>query len=290
MSQLKELSVCVSTLGRLSAVDRLLQSLSRMADQEFDDFEVVIVDQNPDSRIRNLAADYANILPRVLYVATPGDTGSSKGRNVAAKGSRGRWMLFSDDDAWMIPGMGTRIRDKILQDHENILWLGRMVNQQGQSQRRQYPRQAEWIRDAAALWRVSAFCMISGSVFGKIGPFDERLGLGTYFGGDEDTDLLLRAMAQGFPIRFEPRLTFGHVANPHPSDDKVLGQARGRGALVRKYETTSLGQNLRQSLNQYLWDIRWKRPVVRMLGRNESARHKDLILSGVAQGYRDWQG
>ena len=289
MTRRRTLSICVSTRGRIQEVERLCQSLIPVVKQGFEEWEILFVDQNPDSRIRNLAQSYQSLLPQVRYVATPKETGASKGRNIAFKEACGEWLLFSDDDAWMIPDIMRRIQVEILDSDEQVVWLGRMVDLDGKSSHKGYPISVQWITDPQSLWAVSGFCLISRVAMDRIGLYDERLGLGTYFGGDEDTDLLLRGLDQGLQIRFDPDLTFGHMANSHPSDAKVLGLARGRGALLGKYESTPFGRGLRQSVNQYLWNIRWKRPLARILGRKESAHHKQLILSGVPQGYHDWK-
>ncbi|OLZ09099.1 glycosyltransferase family 2 protein [Sulfobacillus thermosulfidooxidans] len=290
MASSKRLSFCITTKGRDHDVLRLCESLSQLVRLGFEDWEIIFVDQNADSRIQSIAETYRQRLPHVEYISTPHDQGASKGRNVAAQVARGRWFLFVDDDAWMIPNVFSLVAQKIIPGDEDILWLGRMVDHKGHPIKKGYPTTSRFITDSRDLWAVSGFIMIARRTWNHVGPYDEHLGVGTHFGGDEDTDLVLRAMAQGCRILFDPELCYGHVPNPHPSDEKVLGLARGRGALLRKYETTAFGPGLQQALRSYLWEMRWKRPVVRVLGQKESAHHKALILSGVPQGYRDWRG
>jgi GT2 family glycosyltransferase len=50
-SETVEISLVVATLGRTVQLDRLFESLAR---QDFTDFEVIVVDQNPDDRLEYL--------------------------------------------------------------------------------------------------------------------------------------------------------------------------------------------------------------------------------------------
>src|SRR5271166_4064415 len=75
------ISLVVVTLNRVSELERLFASLDK---QSYKDFEVILVDQNPDLDIRHLRSG----------------RGLSRGRNVGLPFAKGDIICFPDDDCW----------------------------------------------------------------------------------------------------------------------------------------------------------------------------------------------
>lgn len=91
-------SVVIATFNR---VDGLERAISSVLSQDYDEFEVVIVnDGSTDS-----TADYLKSLtdPRLMVLERP-NGGLSAARNTGIARATGDWMVFLDDDDWALPG------------------------------------------------------------------------------------------------------------------------------------------------------------------------------------------
>ena len=86
-------SLVVATLNRVDDVRVLLQSL---AEQTFTDFEVLLVDQNDDDRLRPVVEKFAPRLNLTRLHSTVRN--SSHARNVGLPLCRGEIIAFPDDD------------------------------------------------------------------------------------------------------------------------------------------------------------------------------------------------
>ena len=72
-----ELSLVISTLGRVDEFHRLFESLLRQTHRPI---ELVLVDQNTDDRLAPIVQEYKDKL-KITHVKTPGQKGLSRGRN-----------------------------------------------------------------------------------------------------------------------------------------------------------------------------------------------------------------
>src|SRR5208282_5801645 len=83
----------VATLGRTRELERLLASLAR---QRMRSFEVIIVDQNDDDRLRLLIGGFGAAL-RLVHLRN--GRGLSRSRNSGLARAQGSIIGFPDDDA-----------------------------------------------------------------------------------------------------------------------------------------------------------------------------------------------
>src|SRR5215472_5711239 len=86
-------SLIIATLNRVDEIDHLLQSLEA---QTFKDFEVMVVDQNPDDRLQSVLQSHPVLSFRHLRSAP----GLSKARNVGLPHAKDDIIAFPDDDCW----------------------------------------------------------------------------------------------------------------------------------------------------------------------------------------------
>src|ERR1035438_4187408 len=87
-------SLIVATLGRTRELENLFESL---ASQAYPNLECIIVDQNPDRRVKEIVDLWKDVLKlRVIDSAL----GLSRARNVGLTAATGDILAFPDDDCW----------------------------------------------------------------------------------------------------------------------------------------------------------------------------------------------
>jgi glycosyltransferase involved in cell wall biosynthesis len=264
----------VATVDRVDALGRLLASLEC---QTHAALRVLLVDQNDDQRLDDVVAAHGSLeLERFRA-----ERGLSRARNVALPHVEADVVAFPDDDCVYPPDLLERVASRLTTEPELDGLTGRAADAAGESS-------ASWPRDAAQLttdnlWNraISFTIFLRAGLVERIGSFDEELGLGA--DGDrssgEETDYLVRAVASGARIAYDPTLTVLHEQKP------------GTGSLAAR-EGASLGYILRK--HHYP-----KRVVTRMLirpaggavvalARRDTARARFQLetLRGRLRGYR----
>lgn len=230
-------SLVVSTKGRSSELGILLQSL---AAQSCVDFEVIVVDQNPDDRLRA----YVNqAWPFVLkFYRHEGASGASLGRNHGVRLARGEFLLFPDDDCWYPSQFLLAARAKLNQREMDVL-SGRAADLRGRSINGRFDTSAKEIT-ARDVWTTSIewVMFVRRSMFERLGGFDGDIGVGalTPWQSCEAQDLILRAIKAGAACEYDPSL-FGHhvelnIVQPDEAQiAKGRAYARGLGFVLRKH-------------------------------------------------------
>jgi glycosyltransferase involved in cell wall biosynthesis len=211
-------SLIVATVDRTDEFSLLLQSLAK---QEMRDFELIVVDQNPDDRLSPLLEDFGakvaaqdggrrgSIQVKRLHCIP----GVSRARNLGLRHSTGEILAFPDDDCWYHPDTLQSV-DAWFKQHEDygILSVGSR-DEQGHISGNPW-----WQPDCDLKWINIFYANSTYAYFVRRPPegiplvFDETLGpgAGTKFGSGEDTDVLLTLMSYGIRGRFHSVLHVGH--------------------------------------------------------------------------------
>lgn len=244
-------SLIVATFGRTEEPRRLLDSLRA---QTYKNFQVLIVDQNPDDRIKGVIASAGQGLD-ILYLSS--ERGLSRARNVALRFVNGDVVAFPDDDCWYPPNLLERVAAIFSANPDLGGLTARAADENGNAIKGYRRRRCELNRislwTAATSWTI----FIRKSVVEAVGEFDERLGVGSSQGlnSGEEMDYLARAMELGFRIRYFPEL---YVHHPPPVKD--LGPA-----AIAKVYTYSLGYGYVLGKHKYpVWYVIYRsvRPLV----------------------------
>ncbi len=199
-------SLIMGTMGRTEEVAACLDSLAR---QDHRDFELLVVDQNPDDRLMPLLADHAQRMRIVHLRSAPG---LSRARNLGLRHACGDVIAFPDDDCWYPLGLLSHVKQRF--DSEPALdgLTGRFVDGAGRSEGRWLPRSQPL--NPYTVWRgaISFSIFLRRPLVERIGGFDEALGVGagTPWGAGEETDYLLRGLRAGGRIAYDHRLVLRH--------------------------------------------------------------------------------
>jgi GT2 family glycosyltransferase len=268
----------VATLGRASELERLLDSLAKQTHRAF---RVLVVDQNPDDRLADALARADLDLVRLAS-----DPGLARARNHALRSLEAEVVAFPDDDCVYPPDLLERVAARFTAAPSLDGVSGRTSDGDGRSDK-------GWSDEAQSLrkdnvWNLvaSAGLFLRRPLVERVGEFDERLGLGsgTEYTSSEETDYVIRALALGARIDYDPSLVVEHEL---AASDRDGLRSRGRregasvGYLLRKhgYPVTVLARMAVRPLGG----------VAVNLARRDTARARFYAetLRGRIRGYRD---
>lgn len=230
-------SMVVATLGRSSEFDELLASLAVLKRR---DFEVIVVDQNPDDRLVPIVARFQGVLD--IRHLRPKIRGLSRARNLGAAEAKGQWILFPDDDCWYAPDFLDRFA-ALVASRPADFYCGRAINAEGETIMARFPAEPETIR-RENVWTtlIEWVFFVRRETFARSEGFDEQLGVGagTPWGAYEGPDLVLKLLKSGASGVYEPSLTGYHPderAGP-PSPEaarKMRNYGAGLGYVMRRH-------------------------------------------------------
>jgi len=222
-------SLVVSTKGRTSELEALLASLKA---QTFADFDVLVVDQNPDGRLEAaLAKDWGFALRRLHR---PGDRGLSLGRNVGWRESHAEFVLFPDDDCWYPSNFLSYAAQRLAETGADVL-TGRAADAQGRSINGRFETRPQRVgRNSVWTTQIEWVAIFRRSLLQALDGYDPGLGVGatTPWQAGEGQDIVLRALKRGAICCYDPDLFGHHVELPTHHPDAALirkGRAYGRG-------------------------------------------------------------
>ena len=232
---MRDISLILATVGRTTELNRLFDSLIA---QSFRDFEVIIVDQNQDDRLKYIL-QRARSLGIVLKYLQHYPPNLALARNAGIAAASGKWLGFPDDDCWYEPHTLERIMRRSRRSDMPLGVICRWTEQDSELP----PGLLSW--DRSCRFRdipVSSITLFfQRNLVKQIGGFDGRLGIGQWFGAAEETDIVLRALRAGALIAHEPSAQVHHKPEPTITNgsDKTRRaarhRARGTGAIYAKH-------------------------------------------------------
>ena len=276
------ISLVVSTRGSTSNFAQLFDSLDA---QTFRDFDVIVVDQNDDDRVRRQIA-----APRtfpVTYLATPDMRGASIGRNVGWRASRAEVILFPDDNCWY-PANFLEHGLAVMAALPSDILTGRPADESGATILGSFEAVAGRIT-RASIWTtgIEWVMFVRRATLAALDGYDGDIGVGaaTPWQACELQDLVLRAIDAGYTCYYDPTV-FGH---DRPWEELTSGaqlrrkaRAYGRGmGYVLALHRFGLRQQARwvgrSALGALVYAARFDREKVAyywetMLGRIEGIR------------------
>ncbi len=220
-------SLAVATLGidKRSCIEELLESLNR---QQFQDFEVILIDQNAGNEIKEVVENGRWSFKIVYLRSAPG---LSKARNVGLLAAKGEYISFPDDDCLYPPELLAEV-NSFLRDNPEIDLLAIDTRDPVTNKKLPYTKKVsgQFMMSKNDIFKTITSISIFGKNFGDIN-FDERLGLGTEFPSCEEFDFVTQYFKRGSACYFSDAY---FVYHPDHSELKT-------GELIKKIKKHGLG-------------------------------------------------
>lgn len=235
----------------------LLNCLRSVLSTDFPDFEVILVDNGSTDRSIELARTVYGNDPRLFFIMNPQNLGFGEGNNVGVKSSRGRYIVFLNNDVEVDPSwlmelvngiesdqtIGAAQSKLLLLDDKGLIdSAGDCVNTlgfscsrgRGQTDVGQYDR----IDDIFSA--RGAAMIVKRTVFEAVGGFDSL-----YFVQYEDIDLGWRIRLAGYRIVFVPKSIVFHAGriatNKMKPSNVVFNECKGYIlTMIKNYEAKNL--------------------------------------------------
>lgn len=231
----KQVTLVMATLGRTTEIDRCVDSL---AAQTCHDFELIIVDQNPDDRLVPVVARAREFGLDCLHLRQR-EPNLCMARNTGIAQAAGSIIAFPDDDCWYEPDVVERVMARFIQQTELdglvIRWF----------ETGEYPAGRFSFEEYAQLRGLPASSITLFFRIGcmrKVGGFDYSLGLHSWYGAGEETDLMLRVLKANVVVEFDPSILVHHAVAtaaslpPRKMFVSTRRRARGTGALYARHK------------------------------------------------------
>ncbi len=230
-------SLVLATVDRVEAPMAFVESLAGQIERRF---ELIVVDQNPDERLGPVIARARAAGIEVLHLrqAVPN---LALARNTGIEAARGEWIGFPDDDCWYEPEtLSALVRASRSRAHGYVgSWLE--MDDPLRPARRRLDNQ-KWARMSLRGESAPSICLfLRRPLLIELGGFDERLGVGQWYGAGEETDVVMRALAAGARLEYAPAIVVHHLAPDalppleRASLRDARRRARGGGALFAKH-------------------------------------------------------
>lgn len=231
------ISLVCTTIGRTEALKRQLDALANSDLAEAVEF--ILVDQSPEQSCAELLRSQG--LPGPWKITTSG-RGASVGRNAGLALATAPIIGFPDDNCWYAPDTVRKVL-AALDAHPDIAGISaKQVTADGS------PSMLRWLDHEVDVSRKnfmrSTICstmFLRRSALPSVAPFDEKLGTGSagWLGSGEESDLLLRVLASGGKVHFNPDIVVYQDDDRADPDDefveKMLRYGVGMGNLWRRH-------------------------------------------------------
>lgn len=209
-----KISLIVCTKDRSKSLTKCLESLDEAIMNSSVNFvEVIIVDNNSTDNTKTVVMDWATEKSFPVTYVLEKKRGLSAARNAGVGASTGEIIAFTDDDCTLSKQYLSDLNGHFTGETDFVIRGGR-VELGDQSDLpitiKTDDHAAYWMEPAHPAGFIhGANFTLRREVFDLLGPFDEELGAGTLFPG-EDLDYLVRAATAGVRIHYVPDMVVNH--------------------------------------------------------------------------------
>ena len=228
----KRFSLILASKGRDIELVRFFENLIL---QTYKNYELIIIDQNQDDRIRKII----NSIPGINIIYLQSEPGLSKARNIGLNYATGEIISFPDDDCWYEKHLLEQVNQLFLDNPKNVVFTGRTMSEKKQKKLWKWDAESGYV-NKINIWKRanSNSIFINKALLKEPIIFDEKLGIGsgTPFGSGEEIDLLLKILFKGGTIKYEPEIIVYHEdIFDEKAMIKAYSYACGMGYVLRKH-------------------------------------------------------
>src|SRR6185437_10195226 len=277
-----KLSLILATVARSIDVGRFIHSLVGQTDRNF---ELIVVDQNTDDRLLPYIEEgrTAGLDLHHLRLNRPSLSGA---RNMGIAKSNGELVGFPDDDCWYDPDTVAQVL-RVFSSTPNLqgivaCWEEQMRDKRVKPMIGNLSLKA-W-RDLRGGYASSISLFFRREQFDRLGGFDERLGVGRWYGGAEETDFILRALASGASLAYCPTVKVHHLFEP-VTQDKLSKRCR----VARRRSRGTGGIYAKHHLSFWVIFRGFLAPIYHTISYREALRLGFSISLGRIEGYLKWK-
>lgn len=232
------LSIIVATYNRC---ELLAEALESVRSQEFDDYELIVVDDgSTDGTSAQLARYAQEEWARKLRILSQANAGQGAARNLAIAEARGEYCTFLDSDDLSLPWSLQTIAQAIENNVRPSVLIGQELGFHSAAELHaalSQPRQQLQVRNWPDLYAYTA-----AHHLGPCGILVARTDLLREVGGfliermvGEDIDLMLRLGVAPNMLRIEAPWTFGYRIHPGMFTSDHQAWYRGACRLLHRY-------------------------------------------------------
>lgn len=298
---LLEISVIIPTYNRCSVVDRCLAALTRQT-LDADSFEIIVSDDGSDDATAQVTGRWANQKTHIIRYLGQANRGANAARNQGVRASRGRILLFINDDTIALPTMlAEHHRSHCQYPEEQVAVLGRMTYSPELppnlfSRLHLDANYALWAGKTELDWRAFYTCNVSvkKSLLLKYGLFEERLRY------HEDLELAERLRHHGLRLIYNPDALGYHFHFLQESEYLQVAKREGKALAIWYQNAPHLGRELaeigfhptagpRRKLKLMIGDLlcnRLTRPLILAGARFFAKRNEDLACRLYSRLYQ----
>lgn len=222
-------SLIMPTLGRKDEVSLFIESLRN---QQYNNFELIIVDQNQDQSIKKIYMKYRKEF-NIKYIHSD-IKGLSKCRNIGLKYAEGDIIAFPDDDCEYSERLLLDIVNIFNNDSTiDILTFKSIDKETLKDSNNKWAVNKQFITSLNMDSTVTSYTIFIKKTSKNSIIFDEKMGVGEYFGSAEETDMLSTLINNGYKAIYTPKLYAYHPIKPELKE-RYYKYALGMGAFIKK--------------------------------------------------------
>lgn len=172
---MKKISVIYITYNRSYDLKKSLDALKK---QEFEDYEVIVVDQASDDNTSEIIKEYKDF---IRYIRLDKNLGVAGGRNIGAQYAKGEYLVFIDDDAEFINNDALEIVYNTFENDKNINIIAFNIYGNPEESDNNQKVDFEILNDKLCNSYIGCGHAIRNKVFSKLNGYSEEL----FFWGEE---------------------------------------------------------------------------------------------------------
>lgn len=224
-------SLVLATYGRLDEVRDFFDSIVN-SDYNLSKVEIIVVDQNDSINLDQIIKSY-NDKVNIKHIKSQ-VKGLSKNRNIGINISSGEYIAFPDDDCKYMKDTLKIVDEHFEKNKDLYAIMGRIIDENGDDCIRKWSESEEIINKYNFYTKLSSITLFKRNTKPKQ-LFNERLGVGEYFGSNEDADIVYKAINRKKIIKYFPDIVLHHPKSPEIKDiNKVYSYGLGFGALCKE--------------------------------------------------------